>query len=83
MQNITISLTRSVAKKLKMLAKRRNTSMSVLLKEQIDVLFERDIAPDAAYGRAKRHALAVLEKGFRLGGSIRCNRSDWHSRRSG
>ena len=75
-QNVTISLTRQTLRKAKILAARRDTSISGLLAEQIEHL----VGEDEAYGRAKRQALALLEKGFPMGGVHRFNRDNLHER---
>jgi uncharacterized protein YigA (DUF484 family) len=75
-QNITISLSRQVLKKAKILAARRETSISGLLAQQIELL----VGENEAYERAKRQALALLEKGFHMGGVIRASRDELHER---
>jgi len=65
-QNVTLSLTRRVLKKAKILAARRETSISGLLSQEIESL----VASEEAYERAERQALALLEQGFHLGGKI-------------
>ena len=75
-QNITISLTRQVLKKAKLLAARRETSISRLLAQEIEFL----VGNDEAYERAERQALELLDKGFRMGGTIRATRDELHER---
>ena len=75
-QNVTISLSRRVLKKARVLAARRETSISGLLARQIELLVD----DDEAYERAERQALALLEKGFHLGGEIRASRDELHER---
>ncbi len=75
-QNLTIRLDRKTIKKAKILAARRDTSISGLVEEQIESL----IGADEAYERAKRQALAILDHGYRLGGVIRAKRDDLHER---
>lgn len=75
-QNVTVSLSRQTLRKAKVLAARRDTSISGLLAEQI----ERLVGEDEAYERAERQAAALLERGFHLGGVIPVNRDDWHER---
>jgi len=75
-QNITISLTRQVLKKAKLLAARRETSISRLLAQEIEFL----VGNDEAYERAERQALELLDKGFRMGGTIRAKRDELHER---
>jgi hypothetical protein len=75
-QNITLSLSPDTIKKAKVLAAQRSTSISGLLAEQIESLMDSE----EAYERSQRAALALLEKGFRLGGMITASRDEWHER---
>jgi hypothetical protein len=63
-QNVTISLSRPTLRKAKVLAARRDTSISRLLAQQIELL----VGEDEAYERAERQAIQLLEQGFHLGG---------------
>jgi hypothetical protein len=75
-QNITVRLNRRTLRKAKVLAAKRNTSISGLLAEQIEAL----VGEDDAYQQAQRRALALLEQGFHLGGRIESTRDEWHQR---
>lgn len=75
-QNVTISLSRNVLKKARILAARRETSISGLLAQEIDSL----VGNEEAYERAERQALALLDKGFHLGGMIQATRDELHER---
>jgi hypothetical protein len=75
-QNVTVSLERQTLQKAKILAAKRNTSISGLLAQQIEHL----VSQDDAYERAQRKALALLERGFHLGGSITVSRDELHER---
>jgi hypothetical protein len=75
-QNITIRLDRQTLRKAKILAAKRNTSISGLLAEQIETL----VGEDDAYEQAQRRALALLDQGFHLGGRIESTRDEWHER---
>lgn len=75
-QNVTISLSRQVLKKARILAARRETSISGLLAREIETL----VGQEEAYERAEREAMALLEKGFHLGGVIRAGRDELHER---
>ena len=75
-QNITISLDRQVLRKAKVLAARRETSISRLLAQEIQSLVDQD----EAYERAERQATALLEQGFHMGGLIRASRDELHER---
>ena len=73
-QNVTVSLTPQTIRKAKILAAKRSTSISGLLAEQIDAL----IGEDEAWEQAERSALALLEKGFHMGGTITAGRDELH-----
>jgi hypothetical protein len=75
-QNVTISLSRQVLRKAKILAARRDTSISGLLAQQIECL----IGVEEAYERAERQALELLSKGFHMGGVVRATREELHER---
>ncbi len=75
-QNVTISLSRQVLKKARILAARRETSISGLLAHEIEFL----VAGEDAYERAELQAMALLNKGFQLGGKIRVSRDELHER---
>jgi hypothetical protein len=76
-QNVTISLTRQTIERLRVLAARRSTSLSVFLAEQVDVLVRED---ESAYKRAQRQAMMLLDQGFHLGGVIRASRDESYKR---
>ncbi|HUK25318.1 MAG TPA: hypothetical protein VLV49_12120 [Terriglobales bacterium] len=75
-QNVTISLSRQTLRKAKILAARRDSSISRLLAEQIEIL----VGEEEAYERAERQAAALLDQGFHLGGVIHSSRDQWHER---
>jgi hypothetical protein len=75
-QNVTISLSRQTLRKAKILAARRDSSISRLLAEQIEIL----VGEEEAYERAERQAAALLDQGFHLGGVIHASRNQWHER---
>lgn len=75
-QNITVKLRRDTLRKAKVLAARRNTSISGLLEHQIETL----VGVDDAYEQARRRALALLNEGLHLGGEITSSRDEWHER---
>lgn len=75
-QNVTISLNRQVLKKIRILAARRETSISGLLAQEIEFL----VGNEEAYERAERQAMALLDQGFHIGGVIRASRDEWHER---
>jgi hypothetical protein len=75
-QNVTISLDRETVRKARILAARRETSISGLVAAQIEALVDED----ETYDQAKRQALALLDHGFHLGGVHRGDRSQLHDR---
>lgn len=75
-QNLTISLDRQTLRKAKIAAARRATSISGLVTAQIEKLVEED----DAYERARRQALALLDRGFHLGGNWKSERAALHER---
>ncbi len=75
-QNITLSLEKDILSKARVLAARRDTSISGLLTQQIEAL----VGEDEAYERAHRDARKLLEKGFRLGGERMISRDALHER---
>lgn len=75
-QNVTVSLDRQTVRKAKILAAKRETSISGLIAAQIEKLVD----DDEAYEKAKRHALALLDQGFHLGGGHRVDRAALHER---
>jgi HSP90 family molecular chaperone len=75
-QNLTVSLTRNTLQKARVLAARRSTSISKLLAEQIESL----VGEEEAYEQAMREALALMKKGFHLGGKHTLDRDGLHER---
>jgi hypothetical protein len=75
-QNITISLEKGLLRKAKVLAARRETSISGLLSQQIEAL----AGEEEAYERARSEAMKLLEKGFHLGGGRMASRDELHER---
>lgn len=75
-QSVTISLSRSTLRKAKVLAARRNITISVLLGQQIEIL----VSEEEAYERAERQAIQLLDHGFHLGGQAVTRRDELHHR---
>jgi hypothetical protein len=75
-QNLTVSLARQTLQKAKVLAARRGTSISGLVAQQIELL----VGEDEAYERAQRQALALVDRGFHMGGTIEARRDELHER---
>jgi hypothetical protein len=75
-QNVTVSLSKPTLRKAKILAARRDTSISGLLAEQIEIL----VGHEEAYERAHRQAMRLLEQGFHMGGLTPASRDELHER---
>jgi hypothetical protein len=75
-QKLTVSLDRQTVRKAKILAAKRGTSVSGLLARQMEDL----VGEDEAYERDEHQSLALLETGFRLGGTIQASRDELHER---
>jgi hypothetical protein len=75
-QNITISLTTQTIRKAKILAVQRSTSISGLLAEQVEAL----IGAEERYEAARLNSLALMDRGFHLGGSRAASRDELHDR---
>jgi hypothetical protein len=76
-QTVTISPTRETFEKLRALAARRGTSISGLVAEQIEIRVGDE---EAAYERAQRQAMMLLDRGFHMGAVIRASRDQSHER---
>jgi len=63
-QNVTLSLDKELLGRLRVVAARRGTSVSGLLRQELERVAERESGDEAA----RRKALALLEQGFHLGG---------------
>src|SRR5260370_41653439 len=75
-QNVTISLDRQTIRKAKILAARRDTSISGLLARQLEILAGEEEASE----RTERQAVALLDEGFHLGGGAPASREELHER---
>ena len=75
-QNLTVSLERETIRKAKVLAARKNTSVTRLLANYVEEM----VAEDEMYEAAQKAALEYMDKGFPLGGQIAADREDWHER---
>ncbi|MCJ7704089.1 MAG: BrnA antitoxin family protein [Desulfobacterales bacterium] len=76
-QNITLSLDRDFLKKVKVLAAKRDISVTRLLAEELTKI----VHEDDQYESSKRRALARLKKGFHLGGLTFTTRDELHEQR--
>lgn len=74
-QNITLSLDAALLREAKVLAAKRNMSVSRLLANEL----EGSIHRNQAYERAKRAALSLMKEGLALGGT-RLSREALHER---
>jgi hypothetical protein len=75
-QNLTISVSPTTIRRAKVLAAERNTSISGLIAEQLELL----VGKEDSYQRARRQAETLLDQGFHLGGVITSKRDQWHER---
>jgi predicted proteasome-type protease len=75
-QNLTVSLERETIQKAKVLAAKRNTSVTRLLTDYVEEM----VAEDERYEAARKAALDYMDKGFPMGGQIAADREDWHER---
>jgi len=76
-QNITLSIEKELIKKAKVMAAKKETSVTKLLTEQLAKM----VSEDDQYELSKKRALAILRKGFHLGGHIISKREELHERR--
>jgi predicted transcriptional regulator len=77
-RNITLTLDEDLIRKARVLAARRNRSVSALLRDELSRL----VAEEEAYETAKRAALERLARGARLGGGPLPPRDELHHRAS-
>ena len=74
-QNLTIQLDRDLIRKARILAAKRDTSVSGLVASEL----ARLVGDDEAYEAARRSALGFLSRGFHLGGRS-VSRDELHER---
>ena len=77
-QNITLSMPKDILLKVKLLAVKRQTSVSGLLTQTL----ERLVQQEDAYAHARQRHIQWLEQGFDLGtgGQITTQRDELHER---
>jgi Arc/MetJ-type ribon-helix-helix transcriptional regulator len=75
-QNITLSLPKSILRRMKVLAAQRQSSVSRLLTQAV----EKMLAEETEYEAAHKRQRALLEKGFILGFRKPANRDELHER---
>lgn len=78
-QNITLSISKDILKKVKHLAVEKNTSVSGLLSRHLEEI----VARDDAYHRAKIDQIEIMAKGYDLidRGKVSWTRDDLYDRR--
>ncbi len=75
-QNITLSIEKELIKKGKIIAARKDTSVSKMISNLLkDMVYQED-----RYESAMRNALSTLKKGFQLGGRVTWKREDLYER---
>jgi hypothetical protein len=75
-QNVTLSIEKEIIKKGKVVAARKDTSISKMLADLLKNMVEND----DRYEASKRSAFQLLRKGMHLGGKITWKREDLHER---
>jgi hypothetical protein len=77
-QNVTLSIPKDILRKAKILAVRRNTSLSGLLTQTLAEI----VVYDDGFEQAKQRNMQILKNGFDLGteGSIPIKREELHER---
>lgn len=77
-QNVTLAIPKDILRKAKILAVKKNTSLSGLLTQTLAAI----VAEQEEYDQARQRSLAMLKGGFDLGtqGNISWKRDDLHER---
>ncbi len=75
-RNLTIAIETELVQKARVIAARRETSLSRMLADEL----RRLVAEDERYDRARRKVVAHLRSGFALGGKVTSTRERWHER---
>jgi predicted transcriptional regulator len=75
-QNVTVRLSTETIRKARILAAQRSTSISGLIADQVEAL----IGVEESYQNAQAAALALMERGFHMGGAIAAARDELHER---
>ncbi|OGW44367.1 MAG: CopG family transcriptional regulator [Nitrospirae bacterium RBG_13_41_22] len=78
-QNVTLSLPKALLRKAKMIAAKREKSLSELLRESL----EEKVRQETGYKEAMERQIRLMKKGFDLGtkGQITISRDELHERR--
>ena len=79
-QNVTLAIPKDVLRKAKIMAVKRNTSLSNLLTQTLEDLVSRE----EGYEQARLRNLEIMKRGFDLGtqGIINWRREELHERQS-
>jgi hypothetical protein len=77
-QNITLSIEKDLIIKAKILAARRQTSVSRMLSQEVEKL----VAESEQYEKARNSAFSHIKSGFHLGGEIKVTREELHDRQA-
>jgi hypothetical protein len=75
-QNVTLSVEKNLLKKGKVVAARKDSSISRMLADLLKNMVEND----DHYEAAKRSAFQLLKKGLHLGGKVTWKREDLYER---
>ncbi len=77
-RNLTLKLDANLYKEVKVIAAKRDTSISALVSGKLAELVEEE----TGYAQAQARALALLEQGFELGtkGEVSWSRDELHER---
>ena len=75
-QNITLSLPKTILRRMKILAAQRQTSVSRLLTQAVVNM----LAEETEYEAARKRQTLLLEKGFNLGFRKPASRGELHER---
>ncbi len=75
-RNLTVQLDEDTVRKARVLAAKRETSVSRLVAQEI----HRLVREDDEYQKAKAAAFAQLDRGFHLGGGVLPDRESLHAR---
>jgi len=78
-QNVTLSIPKEILRKAKILAVRKNTSLSGLLSQTLAAM----VSEDEKFEQARQRTIKLMRKGLNLGtqGSISWTREDLHDRK--
>ncbi len=75
-QNITLRLEKELIRRARVVAAKRDTSISNMLSEEL----ARVVNEAERYEQAKKSALADLDVGFHFGGNLTASREELHER---